>query len=312
MAQPRIPQTSANGEAREFAVGQAHRQLKHLGLQISRAIKSCNPGAVHDIRVAIRRFSQAIALCHAYFPGGGMPRHRRRLKKIMNGAGDVRNCDVALKLVSKFRVPHAVHLRSKLQTRRKESAGQLVTELRKWTGRRISFKWKAALDSTPEPGKKETIHQLARRTLGRGAKDFLKQGNEASSPDASAKGLHRFRIASKKFRYALELFQPLYESSLNPVVAGIKGVSALLGDLNDCVTVADMVADYKGGNRLADRLKKRQDKKTEEFRKYWKQEFSDGDRLRGTIDHLKSPETPKKPVASSQLPSAQPNRESVA
>jgi len=306
MAQPRIPHTSADDEAWEFAVEQAHRQLKHLGLQINRAIKSCNAGTVHDVRVAIRRFSQSIALCHAY---GEMPRHRRRLKKIMSGAGDVRNCDVALKLVTKFRVPRAVHLRAKLESRRKESAGVLVGELKKWTERRISFKWKAALDSTPAGEAKEAIHQLARRTLGRGAKDFLKQGNEASSPDASAKGLHRFRIASKKFRYALELFQPVYES-LGPFVRSIKEVGTLLGDINDCVTVSEMVADYKGGNRLADRLKKRQAKKTEEFRKHWKQEFSDGVRLRGIIEHLKAPEVPKKPVASSRP--EQMGRESVA
>jgi len=284
-------------------VEQAHRQLKHLGLQINRTIKSSNAQAVHDIRVAIRRFSQAIALCQTYFRASGMRKHRRRLKKIMNGAGDVRNCDVALKLVAKFRVPHADHLRSKLETERNESARLLTAELRKWTDRRMSVKWRAALDSTPASGKEEPANELAQRTLDRGAKAFLNQGNEASSPAASPKDLHRFRIASKKFRYALELFQPLYESSLQPVIDSIKGASTLLGDINDCVTVAGMVADYKGSNPLTDRLKKRQDKKTEEFRKYWKEDFSDG----GSIDHL-----PKKPVTSSGTSSQQTNRKSAA
>jgi CHAD domain-containing protein len=310
MAQPRIHNTSPSGGAREFAVEQAHRQLKHLGLQINRTIRSSNAQAVHDIRVAIRRFSQVIALCQTYFRATGMRRHRRRLKKIMNGAGDVRNCDVALKLVAKFRVPRAAHIRSKLESQRKESARLLVAELRKWTDRRMSAKWRAALDSTPAPGKEEAAKELAQRTLGRGAKDFLKQGNEASSPVASPKDLHRFRIASKKFRYALELFQPLYESSLHPVVESIKGASTLLGDINDCVTVAGMVADYKGSNPLADRLKKRQDKKTEEFRKYWKSEFGDGERLRGSIDRLT--QASKKPVASSRISSQQTNRKSAA
>jgi CHAD domain-containing protein len=236
-----------------------------------------------------------------------MRKHRRRLKKIMDGAGDVRNCDVALKLIAKFRVPHAAHLRSKLESQRNEAERLLTTELRKWTDRRMSFKWRAALDSTPPPGKEEAAHELAQRTLGRGAKDFLKQGNEASSPKASPKDLHRFRIASKKFRYALELFQPLYETSLRPAIESIKGASALLGDINDCVTVAAMVADYKGSNPLKDRLKKRQDKKTEEFRKYWKEKFSDGESLRGSINPL-----PKKPVASSRIPSQQTNRTSAA
>lgn len=216
----------------------------------------------------------------------------------MSGAGEVRNCDVALKFIAKFRVPHAVQLRSKLQTRRKESERLLVAELRKWTGRRMPIRWRAALNSAPASRKDEAIHELARRALGRIAKDFLKQGNQASSAEASPKVLHHFRIVAKKFRYALELFQPLYDA-LKPIVANIKHAHALLGDINDCVTVAEIVSRYKGGNPLADRLKKRQHKKTEEFRTYWKEAFSDGECLRSDIDHLQRPEQQplKKPAA---------------
>jgi CHAD domain-containing protein len=298
MAQPRTPDPAAGGEARQFAVQQADRQLKHLSLQINRAIKSSNAGAVHDVRVAIRRFTQAVAVCRPYFHATDLPKNRRRLKKIMSGAGEVRNCDVALKFTAKFRVPHAVLLRSKLQSRRKESERLLVTELRKWTGRRMLIKWRAALNSAPASREDEEIHKLARRALGRIAKDFLKQGNEASSADASPKVLHHFRIVAKKFRYALELFQLLYDA-LNAIVASIKRAHALLGDINDCVTVADIVSRYKGGHALVERLKKRQHKKTEEFRKYWKEAFSDGERLRSDIDHLQRPEQPalKKPAA---------------
>jgi triphosphatase len=306
MAQSSIRE-EAHGEARHFAVDQAHRQLRHLALKINRAIKSCNADAVHEVRVAIRRFTQAIAVCRTCFRETDMPKNRRRLKKIMSEAGEVRDIDVALKFIARFRVPHAVHLRSKLQSLREESARLLVAELRKWTDRRMSFKWRAALKSAPMPDKdarsEEATHELAQRALGRIAKDFLKQGNEASSPGASPKGLHQFRIVAKKFRYALELFQPLYGSSLDAVVARIKHASALLGDLNDCVTVAGIVAQYKGGNRLADRLKRRQHKKTEEFRKYWTEEFSDGERLRHSIDRLN-----KKPVGSSRTISAQPRK----
>lgn len=298
MAQSRIPDPAASGEARQFAVQQADRQLKHLSLQISRAVKSCNAGAVHDVRVAIRRFTQAIAVCRAYFHAADLPKNRRRLKKFMSGAGEVRNCDVALKFTAKFKVPHAVQLRSKLQSRRKESERLLVTELKKWTDRRMPVRWRAALNSAAASREDEAIHELARRALGRIAKDFLKQGNEASSAEASPNVLHHFRIVAKKFRYALELFQPLYDA-LDPIVASIKRAHALLGDINDCVTVADIISEYKGGKPLADRLKKRQHKKTEEFRKYWKEAFSDGERLRSDIDHLQRPEQQplKKPAA---------------
>jgi CHAD domain-containing protein len=280
MAQPRTPEP-AGDEARPFAVEQALGKLTLLASHISRAIRSSNPNAVHHLRVAIRRFTQAIAVTDIRM-------NRGRLKRIMTDAGEVRNCDVALKFVSRFKVPQAVHLQSKLESRRKASEDVLKAELIKWRDRRLSLKWRTALNSAPSNG--QDVDELAHRVLGRIAKDFQKRGNEASSLEATPKCLHHFRIAAKKFRYALELFQPLYGSSLDPVIASIKSASTLLGDINDCVTVADIVAGYKGGNRFAHRLKKRQHKKTEEFRRYWKEEFS-----RSRIDPVI-----KKPVASSR------------
>jgi len=307
---------AATNEGRLFAIGQAHKRLRRLALQITRATRSSTADAVHDVRVAIRRFTQSISVCQTYFRGSDKWKNRRRLKKIMTAAGEVRNCDVGLKFIVKFREPHSVQLRPKLQSLRKESEGVLLTELRKWTDRKMSVKWHADLDSAPSPSKgnlgAETADELARRLLGRTAKDFLKRGNQASSPQASPKGLHHFRIAAKKFRYALELFEPLYGSSLDPIVASIKDTSTLLGEINDSVTVAAMVADYKGGGRLAARLKKRQHKKTNEFRKYWDQTFGDGYQLRSAIDRLTlvEPQVERKPAASSQ--SASGRRKSAA
>jgi len=285
-----------------------------LALQINRARNSCGTEAVHHVRVAIRRFTRAIAVGRPYIRAADVRKNRRRLKKIMNGAGDVRNCDVTLKFIARFRVPQAVDLRSKLQERRKESAGLLIIELKKWAGKRMTFKWRAALNSTPDKDAfgEEPSREMAARALARAMQDFLQQGNEASSPEASPERLHRFRLVAKKFRYLVELFQPLYGSSIDPIVESVKRASALLGDINDCATVAGIVAEYKGGHRLADRLKKRQRKKTEEFRRYW-DEFRDGGQLRSWIANLSgpAPEELKKPVASSAFSSRPPSRKSA-
>jgi CHAD domain-containing protein len=208
----------------------------------------------------------------------------------MAGAGEVRNCDVSLKFVAKFRAPHAAHLQSKIEARREEAARLFLDELGKWADRRIASKWRATLDAAPGKDKPEPARELAERTLARSLKDFLKQGNEAASLKASPEILHHFRISAKKFRYSLELFQPLYGTALDPSIDRVKQGSTLLGDVNDCVTVAGIVAEYKGGNKLADRLRKRQHKKTEEFRKFWKQ---------AAQMSVPDPATLKKPIASS-------------
>lgn len=313
---------AAANEAQSFAVHQASQHLGRLSFEIKHAVKSCTADAVHDVRVAIRRFTQAIVIGRTYFPASKVPKNRR-LRKIMSGAGEVRNCDIALKLISKYRTENTPQLRSKMQLRREESAALLVAELRKWIEHGMTSKWQAALEDVPVDGENETVCNLARKSLGRIAKDFLKRGEEVSSSAVSPKRLHHFRIIGKTFRYSVELFQPAYAETLNPVAANIKEVSTLLGDINDSVTVADMVSKYKGSKRLSARLRKRQDKKTEEFRQFWKQAFHDGDQLRNSInalnenDTLKETDTLKeaaseplrKPVASSR---SRARRESVA
>lgn len=295
MAQPPITNTGA-GAARRYTVGQARAQLRRLALQIGRALKLCDADAVHDVRVAIRRFTRAIAVCQPYVRATDMGKNRRRLKKMMTEAGEVRDCDVALKLIAKLRVPQTTMLRLRLQGRRRQSAIRLCSELKKWRDRRKSLRWSASLRSGKEDAAEESIQEVGRRVLARGMKDFLEQGKEASSGDASAEDLHRFRITAKKFRYSIELFQPLYGSKLDPVIQSIKGASALLGDINDSVSAAALIAKYDGGERLAHRLKKRQHKATEEFREYWK-ELKQG----GTLDlTCIEPAAPKKPVASTE------------
>jgi CHAD domain-containing protein len=307
MAQSRINDTVAGSDAQQFAMEQASRLLRNLTLQINRTVKSSNAEAVHQVRVAIRRFSQAIAVCRSCFPGQlagkEMRKTRRRLKKIMNAAGEVRNCDIAMKFVARWRVSHAVQLKSTLQSRRKDSAGILTSELTRWKDREMPLKLRAALDEVggQDGSAKTTTDEAARKVLSPIVKDFLRHGDEAASPKASAHDMHQFRIVAKKFRYTLELFQPRYGSVLNRGVAGIKRTSSLLGDINDSATVADIVAEYDGARQFTRHLKKRLEKKTAEFRDYWAEERKEGEDLRNWIDHLGRPV--RKPAASSKVSS---------
>jgi CHAD domain-containing protein len=306
MEQPRVKDTVAGSEAQQFAIEHAGRLLRNLNVQINRTVKASNAEAVHQVRVAIRRFSQAIAVCRSCFPGQlagkDMRKTRRRLKKIMTAAGDARNCDIAMKFVARWRVSHAVELKSKLESRRKDSAGILNNELTRWKDREMPIKLHAALnDARGDDASADATDEAARKVLSPIAKDFLRHGDEAASPKASAHDLHRFRIVAKKFRYTLELFQPRYGSVLNRGVAGIKRTSSLLGDINDSATVAEIVAEYDGARQLTRHLKKRLEKKTAEFRDYWAEERKQGEQLRTWVDHLGRPV--RKPAASSKVSS---------
>jgi CHAD domain-containing protein len=298
-------------ETRKFASQNATRLLGRLAFQMNSTRKAADAGAVHDLRVSIRRFHQALTVFKSSFPGKDARKIRRRMKKLMAIAGSVRNLDIALKLLSKSRTPAAAGLKSKLESQRKDSERVLIGALNRRMERKSSMKWRTALEAALASGTSADtripVEQTAHRILPRMAADFVERGKAASESKVSPEKLHAFRIASKKFRYTLELFAPLYGSALTGWLGSIKAIQTLLGDINDCVTVAQMLAGYKGSDAAETWLKKRQRRKAEQFSKQWHEEFGDASAVRNRIRSLQHPgQAPRKPAGRVRSENSEP------
>jgi CHAD domain-containing protein len=280
-------------ETRKFAGQNATRLLGRLAFQMNATMKAPDSGSVHDLRVSIRRFTQTLGVFKSCFPGKETRKIRRRTKKLMTLAGAVRNYDIALKLVSQSRIEEAASLKPKLESQRKESARVLIGALKRRIERKSSLKWRTALEAALAGGNSAdsriAVETTARRILPRMAADFVERGNTASQAKTSPEKLHAFRISAKKFRYTLELFAPLYGTAVNSWLESIQGIQTLLGDINDCVTVAQMVANYKGASEVASWLKKRQRRRVEQFSRLWLEEFGDPETVRARIRSLSHP-----------------------
>src|SRR5262249_11151576 len=202
----------------------------------------------------------------------------RQLKQIMDLAGEVRNLDIAMKLVSRAQRRNTTSLRSKLETQRRADEGALVDFLGRWVDRRSSLKWRRFVANSGttngEAAARTAIARTAQRLLPRMARDFFERGNEAAKTNASPRDLHEFRITAKKFRYTLELFISLYGSSVNSYLENIRCAQGLLGDVNDCDTARRLLAQYKGADQMTSWLKKRQRRRFEEFERYWTTTFA--------------------------------------
>lgn len=292
---------------RRFAREQADRLLGRLAFQIGRAIKSHNADTIHDLRVIIRRFVQTLRVFKPCFHGKALRKIRRELKHIMAVAGEVRNHDIALRLLAKSKRAELTALKPKIQSRRREAERSLVTSLKPWLERKSSLKWRAALErATGQSGEdfcKTPIAKTARQMLPRMAQDFFERGDKAASAKASPRELHRFRIASKKFRYTLELFSSVNGPPLKAKLEAIKPIQTLLGDINDLETVRSMLGQYEGAEGVAAWLKKRQRKRLLEFREYWATTLAPEAERRTWIDLLEhlalEPRAAKKPAARS-------------
>ncbi len=265
-------------ETRKFAYEQAYKRLGRLAFQINQTIRSRDAEAVHDLRVAIRRFAQVLRAFKPCFRGKEVRKIRRELKQIMDLAGEVRNCDVALKLILKSHGIDATGLRPKLEDVRREDERALVAFLKQWADRQSSLKWRGALANAAttngDASSKAPIARTAQRMLPRMAQEFFERGSEAARTTTSPRELHRFRITAKRFRYTLELFSTVYGPPLDPSLGRIKSTQELLGDINDCDTVRNLLSQFKAAEKVTSWLKKRQRRRIEEFQRYWTDTFA--------------------------------------
>jgi CHAD domain-containing protein len=118
----------------------------------------------------------------------------------------------------------------------------------------------------------------ARRRLPELAADYFGDVRKALAAHPTPTQMHRVRLASKRFRYTLELFKPCYAAGLERRLGELKKLQDILGDLNDAVASSPLVEKALSG-RPAERarvkafLEERAAAKTEEFRQHWTGDF---------------------------------------
>ncbi|HYW46270.1 MAG TPA: CHAD domain-containing protein [Bryobacteraceae bacterium] len=282
---------------KSLAADRVTRLLERLAYQISSARNSHKEEAVHDLRVAIRRLMQALAVFKPQLASKELKKIRRSLKDTMALAGEVRDCDIVLRHLPDFRSPGAAALKEKFQVRRKVAERALLSALSRWVARGTSSKWRERLEIAGF----ESPDDSALRKLPHLAKSFFKCGSRAADAEASAKDLHQFRIAAKELRYTLELFSPLYGPAMRDRQDRIQAVQNLLGRINDLHTVRRLVSQAGGHPKIEAALKKRQRRKTQEFRRLWTSEFSTPGTAKKWISALRW--APRKPMARVALAS---------
>ncbi len=107
----------------------------------------------------------------------------------------------------------------------------------------------------------------ARVLLPKLAEKYFKAGREAAADqERSPKELHRFRLATKRFRYSLELFRPVYGSSMDRQLKSLRGLQNVLGKLSDYHSVQTLLASDK---TLETKLEHATKRKLKEFRDLW-------------------------------------------
>lgn len=128
-----------------FANEQISSRLANLMFQVRRVATVQDVESIHDLRVAIRRFSQSITAFSSLLPKQEVKRIRKRLKTMMDAAGEVRERDITLQYLDNAGVALDDPLRGRIASERALAERILVEKTRRWNRTSRSRKWRAAL-----------------------------------------------------------------------------------------------------------------------------------------------------------------------
>jgi CHAD domain-containing protein len=131
---------------REYACRQTAILLKRLSDRLYEAAREVNADAIHDVRVATRRLSRCLRLFAQFYPDRSWKKLRRQLSALMDLAGAVRDCDIALELLAQAGVSARAAVVVRLKGQRRKTGRDLLSEVRRWEEGKLLHLWKGRLE----------------------------------------------------------------------------------------------------------------------------------------------------------------------
>ncbi len=246
-----------------FAKELFRSRLEKLDEQLEDGHQKADEDAVHDLRVAIRRFSQVLLVFHRLLPAPKVDDVRKKLKRVMKAAGGLRNLDVVLQVIGET-TPGK--LRKALEARRSKALAKLDRRIARAVKDNWLREWRKSLKFRHST---RDVRTYAADVIGPAEKQFLERGDKSARPETTPAALHRFRIVAKQLRYSMELFEALEEEGFGPRIEAARELQQILGNAHDAVINADLVKEAGGPASLEKRLRAAERRYAEKFQQEW-------------------------------------------
>lgn len=207
-----------------------------------------DPEGVHSMRVASRRLRSALRDFMPYLRKRGLSSTAKQIREIADALGGVRDQDVAIMALEKLNseapadvsnvLNEVIELRRKARDDAREQLKRSITSARL---RQLSSTFAEAVDAaTIERPQRRTGLPLVPKYVDVARVVVLERLSELESLSISlyrpldVEPLHDMRIAAKRLRYALELFQECWGHDVLPFTQDVAGLQLSLGELHDC------------------------------------------------------------------------------
>src|SRR5882762_9046522 len=214
---------------------------------------------IHDLRVAVKRFREALRLFRPVLRKKTFRRHREWIEELNDALGEVRDRDVALAQLRKLTAALAqppgsvADLPARLESERLVAAGALAAMLDRLQLEGVPAQHAAQIESLErEALSGRPTHEFARERVRERLLDVRARWN-AARREATPESLHRARIGNKRLRYAIEPFSRMLGKEVRRLYRSASRFHDVLGDVHDADSMAVMLETSMAGASRAER-----------------------------------------------------------
>ncbi len=235
-----------------LAAGYIRRQAKQLAEQLEGVRRAEDIEFLHRARVASRRLRSALKMFRDCFRTKAMKRWRKQIRRVTEGLGEARDKDVQIDFLcgilsavsDKSCFPGIARLLAQLEYERdllqptvvkavnRLAASRALDEMQTVT-KAVLAGHKGGEAKGLEPG---DYSDFARAQTGRhvaGRLQAMLACQDSLEDVDDRKRHHAMRIAAKRLRYTVEIARPVWGPVLDEILAAVKRVQTLLGDIHD-------------------------------------------------------------------------------
>jgi CHAD domain-containing protein len=207
------------------------------------ALNWTDPEGVHSMRVASRRLRSALRDFMPYLRKRGLPHVLKQLRKIARALGEVRDLDVAIpaledlqkQIPAKFlpALKQSTDTRNEVRERAREGLTAILqtNHLQQFESEFIAAVNQA---TAPREGKPQiSFSEMSSAIIQDRLKELERLSDGLFRP-FDVEPLHEMRIAAKRLRYAIELFEQCWKGSIGLHAKRAARLQTALGDVHDC------------------------------------------------------------------------------
>lgn len=199
--------------------------------------------AVHDLRVALRRLLSLVQLLNSVEPRLRLRKLSRALKTQLDEFDELRDTQVMLAEISETiqELSGLEPLQNHLERVERRSLKDLRKKLRKLDLKEITRRIRKAHDALTAQEKADAAAPI----LGSVDDAFLVARQRLGRVDPSQPAtIHRVRVAFKKFRYMVEIAQPLLDGFPEANLKRMNEYQTLMGEIQDAEVFQQTLADF--------------------------------------------------------------------